>query len=148
MLTYEPLSLISIRARLIAATAGNLGEYLIPGQPKEPAIRVLDRALADGVKVDVALFTEIVKPALEVVINPVVTMDNLSSNFNQSQLAENYTVYLIWHDQRQYQRQALVTIMAALKSYQPKLTSLGASELHMQQHVLSITNNIMVNLNA
>jgi hypothetical protein len=148
MLTFNQLSLLDIRQKLMAATAGSLGQYLVPGQPNEPAIRVLDRPLEAGVKVAVNHAPDVWQPALEIVINPVTNFDDLPSNFRQSQMAESYTIYLIWHDQRQYQRQALVTIMAAFKGYAPQLTSLGSSELHVQQHVLKITNKLMVTLNA
>lgn len=148
MLTFEALDLLSIRARVMAATAGNLGTYLVPGQPNQPAIRVLDRPLDPGIKVDTAGLTEVARPALEVVINPVATYSDLGGNFNQSYQDEVYTIYLIWHDQRQYQRQALVTLMAAFKGYNPKAVSIGASELHKQQHIFTIQNKIMVAINA
>lgn len=148
MLTFEALDLLSIRARIVAATTGSLGTYLVPGQPNQPAIRVLDRPLDPGVKADIAGLTEVAKPALEVVINPVATYNDLAGNFNQSYQEEVYTIYLIWHDQRQYQRQVLVTLMAAFKGYNPQAVSIGASELHKQQHVLTVQNKIMVAINA
>lgn len=147
-MSYNPLSIADIRARIIAATAGSLGVYQIPGQPDQPAIRVIDRQSWPGAKIKKAGLNQPVIPALEVVINPVASYSDLDSNYNQSQVAESYTVYLIWHDQRQPQRQTALTLMATFKGYSPELSSLEATEIHPQQHVLRIQNKLVVSLHA
>lgn len=147
-MSFESLSIADIRARIVAATAGSLGFYEIPNQPDQPAIRVIDRQNWPGAKIKKAQLNQPMIPALEVVINPVASYSDLDSNFNQAQIAESYNVYLIWHDQRQPTRQTAITLMATFKGYSPELTSLEATEIHPQQHVLKIQNKLVVSLYA
>lgn len=140
MLTYRPLSLIEIRTRLAQCLTGAIGQY----NNGELAIWVLDRPVPDDLKVLTSESPESYIPALEVVINPFCSMEDQQANYNQALVSEITKVYLIWHDQRQPTRLPALALMAAFKGYLPSLAYLDESELHKRQHVLTITNKIMV----
>lgn len=142
MLTFNALSLLEIRQRLETCLAGSIGQYT----DGSPAIWVLDRPLPDTQKVKVAGKHQPVVPALEVVINPHHGVSSIASNFGFGHFAEVITIYLIWHDQRQSSRLPALSVVAAFTGYTPELTSLEASELHLRQHVLKITNRVTVPL--
>lgn len=140
MFTYKPLSLLEIRQRLEQVLAPFIGQYNDGSQ----AAWMLDRPVPDNLKVVTAATNQPSIPALEVVINPFCSVSDLPGNFNQAFLSEVTKVYLIWHDQRQPTRLAALAVMAAFKGYDADLVYLDNSELHLRQHVLTITNKITI----
>jgi hypothetical protein len=99
-----------IKAEVMEALGAELGEYRRPGLPNIPAIWI-GRKIPPDYKVVVSPDDDDVPvSALECIVDTFPDFRLLPSNFRSRAIGEDWRIWLIFHDDRQFPRSAVQAI--------------------------------------
>jgi hypothetical protein len=126
-------------AAVQSALVGHLGEYERPDLPNRSAI-YLGRKMPANWKVAVAADKDPPIPALEVIVDAFPEYALLPSNFRTKGLSEMWRIWLIFHDDRQFPRDAIRAIVTKFQIVD-LLPPLQATDLNPHQYQILIAYN-------
>lgn len=134
-----------LKEQLILALGSELGKYRRPGFSDGLAIWVWESQspVPSNYKVITATDrSKLLIPAIEVIIRKAASYSEESANYNHRAIDQSWSVHLMFHDSRQSELKAILSIMQNFACAEP--THLEASELHPEQYVFKIENHMTI----
>lgn len=128
-----------VRAAVVAALGTQLGQYQRPNLPNIPAIWI-GRNIPANCKVIVSPGKSPPVPALEVIIDMFPEYAVIPGNFKSKALSEMWRIWLIFHDDRQFPREAIRAIVTNFQIVESP-AHLPAAGLNPNQYQILVTYN-------
>jgi hypothetical protein len=128
-----------IKAAVQLALGTQLGQYRRPNLPNIPAIW-LGRNIPANCKVITAPPKDPPVPALEVIVDLFPEYAVIPSNFKSKALSEMWRIWLIFHDDRQFPREAIRSIITNFQIVDSP-AHLPAADPNPNQYQILITYN-------